>query len=288
MLALTLLGPTIINPTKYAASFTYVESRRPAILTYNSKIVDTASTLTGLPWYILGWKSESEVLEVPMFEGVVFKRGKGELPEKVELVVEADEKMQFYDVGLKVVARFGGLRWLMYHHRILSFLIFTTIFWTSSMTSTLLAWLILASYFPSSPPSPSKPPKKDKEELDPTSSTIKSEQEDTYDPSLTDALTEGFSDTSRTFPVLSRHQKPLHFSSGSRGDSDIQNLKQEDDLPTYSTIQPLGAEADDEDDDDFVGGFKDSGIGTSVDESGRGERGGVQKRRSLGGFGDRR
>ena len=45
-----------------------------------------------------------------MFEGVIFKRGKGEWPERVELVVEADEKMQFYEVGLKVVARFGGLR----------------------------------------------------------------------------------------------------------------------------------------------------------------------------------
>ncbi|KAL8957138.1 MAG: hypothetical protein Q9183_006140, partial [Haloplaca sp. 2 TL-2023] len=222
MLALTLLGPTITNPSTNAKSFTYVESRRSAILTYNSRMVDTASTLSGLPWYVLGWKTESEVLKVPMFEGVIFKRGKGELPERVELVVEADEKMQFYEVGVKVVARFGGLRWIMYHYRILSFLIFTAVFWTSSMTSTLLAWLLLASYYPS----PSQPPKK--EEQDPTSPLIKSEpEEDTNDPSLT----EGLSDTSRTFPTIGRYPKPLHFTAAGRSDANATDVKQEEDLP---------------------------------------------------------
>lgn len=85
-------------------------SRRPAILTYASLITDTACTLTGLPWYMLGWKTESEVLEVNMFEGVEFPRGSANVPQELKLLVEADEKMQFYEVGVRIVARFGGLR----------------------------------------------------------------------------------------------------------------------------------------------------------------------------------
>ena len=85
-------------------------SRRPAILTYASPIIDTASKLSSLPWFMLGWRKESEVLEVNMFEGVMFSKGWRNVPDKVQVIVEADEKMQFYEVGIKIVARFGGLR----------------------------------------------------------------------------------------------------------------------------------------------------------------------------------
>ena len=98
-----------ISPTNTSASV-LTRSRRPAILTYSSPIVDAAKTLTGLPWHIIGWKKESEVLEVSMFEGVEFARGWRNLPGFVKVVVEAEEKMQFYEVGVKIVARFGGLR----------------------------------------------------------------------------------------------------------------------------------------------------------------------------------
>lgn len=59
---------------------------------------------------MLGWKTESEVLEVAMFEGLEFSRGSGNVAQELELIVEADEKMQFYEVGIRIVARFGGLR----------------------------------------------------------------------------------------------------------------------------------------------------------------------------------
>lgn len=85
-------------------------SRRPAILTYTSPIVGAAKTLSGLPWHVMGWRKESEVLEVSMFEGVDFARGWRNVPGWVKVVVEADEKMQFYEVGVKIMARFGGLR----------------------------------------------------------------------------------------------------------------------------------------------------------------------------------
>ena len=45
-----------------------------------------------------------------MFEGVEFARGGRNVPGWVKVVVEAEEKMQFYEVGVKIVARFRGLR----------------------------------------------------------------------------------------------------------------------------------------------------------------------------------
>ena len=85
-------------------------SRRPAILTYVSPMVDLASTLSGLLWYILGWKKESEALEVSMFEGVEFGKGRRNIPQGVRVIIEADEKMQFYDLRVKIVAKLQGLR----------------------------------------------------------------------------------------------------------------------------------------------------------------------------------
>ena len=58
----------------------------------------------------MGWKKESEVLEVSMFEGVEFAKGWRNIPQEVKVVVDADKKMQFYEVGIKIAARFSGLR----------------------------------------------------------------------------------------------------------------------------------------------------------------------------------
>lgn len=85
-------------------------SRRPAILTYVSPMVDAANTLSGLLWFIIGWKKESEALEVSMFEGVEFGKGRKNIPQGVRVVVEADEKMQFYELRIKIIAKLGGLR----------------------------------------------------------------------------------------------------------------------------------------------------------------------------------
>ena len=116
MLDLALLAPSTgtLLPQSLASTnasdSVLALSRRPAILTYASHIVHTANTLTGLPWYVLGWRKESEVLEVSMFEGVMFAKGWRNVPDRVQVIVEGGEDMQFYEVGVKVVARFGGLR----------------------------------------------------------------------------------------------------------------------------------------------------------------------------------
>ena len=85
-------------------------SRRPAILTYTSPIVGVTSIISGLPWYVLGWKDESEILEVDMFEGVEFPKGRSKIPQSAALVIQAKEKMQFYEARIKITARLRGLR----------------------------------------------------------------------------------------------------------------------------------------------------------------------------------
>ena len=122
MIDLSLLSPTVpfsssaaLVPPSLSSLNTseavLVRSRRPAILTYASPLIDTAATLSGLPWYVMGWKKESEVLEISMLEGVEFSRGWRNIPNMVGVVVEADVNMQFYGVCLKIIARFRGLRW---------------------------------------------------------------------------------------------------------------------------------------------------------------------------------
>lgn len=260
-------------------------SRRPATLTYVSPLVDTASTLSGIPFYVLGWKTESEVLEVPMFESVEFSKGWMNVPRFLKIVVEADEKMQFYEVGVKIIARFGGLRWIIYNHRILSYLFFTSTFWACSVLSSLLAWFALGSFLPGD--NEEQPKKEGTEDSD---KAIKNEEEhdDQFDPFSTEDL----SDTSRSFPTLGR-QMPLHFSSR-RGnlmqgetEEEAKAKKKEDEVMASANIQPLGAEADDEDDEDDQGlrSWRDSGIGTSLEETDR-KINIARRRRSLFGSGN--
>ncbi|MCJ1281670.1 hypothetical protein MMC26_000992 [Xylographa opegraphella] len=306
MLDLALLSPSdsisapadLVSPALVSSNISgsvLALSRRPAILTYTSPIVDTASKLSSLPWYMLGWRKESEVLEINMFEGVVFSKGWRNIPDKVRLTVEADEKMQFYEVSFRIVARFGGLRWasstayphtrwistdrrfswILYNHRILSYLFFTTTFFTVSLTSTCLAYLFLSSYLSSVSPPITKSESGIHIKREPSAS-----ESEPFNPLSTSDL----SDASRTFPTIGR-QMPLHFSSRTntrKREEDDARVKQEeaDELERTTRVQPLVAEPDDEDEDDDAEffSFRDSGIGTSLDE---GDRRAVQRRRKA-------
>ena len=132
---------------------------------------------------------------------------------------------------------------------------------------------LLFSSSKSASPSSSRPQIKH----EPAGGTITPKTEQDADPDTP------FSETSRTFPTLSS-QPPLNYTSPTTPKSERHTPALED-IPLRED-----AEADDEEDDDFVldeplhkgvekeGGFTDSGIGTGV-ESGR-EALGVNRRRS--------
>lgn len=85
-------------------------SRRHASLTYVSPVVDLAYKLAILPWYVLGWKTDSELIEVDIFEGIEFPRGWRNVPDRLQIKVESAQRMQVYSAEVKIRARFKGLR----------------------------------------------------------------------------------------------------------------------------------------------------------------------------------
>ncbi|EHL03152.1 putative Seipin like protein [Glarea lozoyensis 74030] len=93
--------------------------RRPALIPYTSRLVSLSTRILGLPLYILGLRTETSTLEVELAENLVFNRKDG-VPAYAMLEVQAGQTLQVYDATMYVRARFGGLRWWMWNHRILS------------------------------------------------------------------------------------------------------------------------------------------------------------------------
>lgn len=255
-------------------------SRRPAILTYQSDIVSFSKQVVGLPWYLLGWRRESERLVVPMAEGIMFEKGHKNIPSKVYLDIQCRhaQDLQVYSMHLVLRARFSGLRWLMYNHRIISFVIFTSTFWAAEVIFALVAWFLLKSTL--NPADDQTGILKQESQSDKTK--IKSEE---LEDDVLDMDDLDLSDTPRNFPTYGR-QAPLRYNPKIKKDDYSEEV-----LPEEVRSHPDAAEADDEseesiDADGIFGNVRsDSGIGTSFSEG----RGGIttasQRRRSRGGKG---
>ncbi|RYP15142.1 hypothetical protein DL765_005881 [Monosporascus sp. GIB2] len=116
-------------------------SRRPAILPYRDPMVARTSRLLFLPYHIFSPRAETSKLVVPMGELVEFKQA---LPLSILLDVQAGQTLQVYSASITLVARLSGVRWAMYNHRVLSFVVCTTAFWLAEMLSMGTAWLLVA------------------------------------------------------------------------------------------------------------------------------------------------
>ncbi|PYI34069.1 adipose-regulatory protein [Aspergillus indologenus CBS 114.80] len=123
------------------------QSRRSAILTYASPLVDTANKLVLMPFYVLGWNREAEKLRVGMLENVQFPRGQRNVPSSLRLEIQSAEKMQIYRARVMFKATFTGLRWIMYNWKLTSFVIFGFMFWSVSMVTAGMVWALLAIVF---------------------------------------------------------------------------------------------------------------------------------------------
>ena len=236
-------------------------SRRTAILAYRSPLVEYLYRLSELHWYLLNWRDETEKLTISMFEGVEFARGWRNVPSMMKLEIQSTKRMQVYSVKAIFRARFRGLRWLMYNHRIISATTFIGGFWMTEMIFAGLAWAALSLFA-----QPSQEVKA--EELHEVAEHIKQEHDEEKDELE-------LSDTARTFPTSSR-QQPLRYESP--------RIKQEED--EEAVVLPEAAskatEADDEDEDEDLDVFRDSGLGTSL-ESSASRRDSVRRRRGRTG-----
>jgi seipin len=243
-------------------------SRRPAILTYTSRLVSLSERIFSLPLYIFGLRRESEILNIPMAESATFPKGWKTVPGFVMLELQAGQEVQVYDIRIHFAARFEGLRWMMYNHRIISFITFTSAFWFSEVLFAALGWVAVRSIFS---PKEEATSKKEIKGEDTDVSTIKNKEEEATEdePDL--------SDTPRTFPTYGR-QPPLRY------EPKVKDEDSEEYILDETAIQPLAAEADDEDEEEPYtgarGGRTDSGLGTSFSEGG--ERSGLARRRSKG------
>ncbi|KAI9673125.1 MAG: hypothetical protein M1817_002987 [Caeruleum heppii] len=295
MLDLALLSPasTTTAALPPAESDVLLRSRRPAILTYTSPLVDSVNRAAALPWLVSGWRRESEKVDVRMMEGVEFARGWRNVPRKLRLEIQSAEKMAVYHARIRFIARLTGMRWIMYNHRILSLILFTTLFYLTSLLWAALAWLAFSLYTSSSPsstrpsstikPDPDAPTASDTTTAAPSSTPfIKSEPSDLDTEDDLD-----LSDTQRSFPTFSR-QPPLRYTGPSSSSSLRRQIDPsvEAEIARTTGIQPLGGEEGEVVQGSRGGGARraDSGIGTSLEEGGS-SAGGVQRRRSGKGRG---
>lgn len=214
-----------------------------------------------------------------MAESTEFSSGWKNVPNFALLELQAGQEVQVYDVRVHFVARFGGMRWLMYNHRVLSFIAFTTLFWLSEVLFAAFGWLVLRTVFSNSTTKGVKRKKikqeGEEQETDTTTTGVKKEEE-TDEPEL--------SDTPRTFPTYGR-QQPLRFVPKVKQEDEQTGTGSEDYVLDETQIQPLVADEEDNGDyDDFeTGGFRDSGVGTSYSDAGVAGGRGVNRRKSRGG-----
>lgn len=237
-------------------------SRRPAHLSYRSPVIELVRRFTQLHWYILGLREETDKLRVSLFESVEFARGWRNLPATMDVEIQSHHRLQIYSATATFRARFRGLRWLMYNHRVLSAISCITVFWMTEMLFAGIVWAVLALFV-----------------LPPGDGEVKSEKTGEASAQIKDEP-EGdqkavLSDTERTFPTLST-QAPLRYEN-STSSGIKQEIKEEEDHARIPEAVGKAAEADDEDEDADT--FLDSGLGTSMESSGAGRRDSMRRRR---------
>ncbi|KAI6798204.1 hypothetical protein KC332_g15939 [Hortaea werneckii] len=281
-------NPSASASPRHAKTKPLATSRRPAILPYRSWPVETLYKLTELHWYLLNFRSESETLHVPMFEDISFpassrRRAGGKewasLPDTLRVEVQSSHRLQIYSARAVFRARFAGIRWFMFSHRLLAAGVFIVGFWVTEMVFAGVVWAAVAvSVYPR------LSGERIGEEVgmkrvDGVSGPgdHEEEEEEEHDGKVPARL---LSDTERTFPTLGG-KKPLRYSSP-RIKREEEDGETEVLLPADGTAAPLLA--DDEEDEDEEDGvdmesFVDSGFGTSLESAADARRESIRRRR---------
>ncbi|QGI65942.1 hypothetical protein CEK26_009892 [Fusarium fujikuroi] len=197
-------------------------SRRPALFPY----VDPTNSIV-----------------IPLAERVLFSKA-SDLPRSAYVEVEAGQTIQIYHAYLQLTAQLRGLRWMMVHYRISTFIALTLVFWAFEVIFMGVAWG-LWSMTSGSPPG----------DADDKTRRLEAEGYEYEDEDT---------DRAETFPTYGR-QQPLKYEPDIKPEADPEQ--------PLSEIPRAGADADDEDegsfdDDDDDVQHKDSGIGTSYSEEG--------------------
>ncbi|KAK3504031.1 putative adipose-regulatory protein-domain-containing protein [Neurospora crassa] len=261
-------------------------STRAAVIPYIDPLVAQAKRVMFLGYHVLFPEhAEMVTLQVPLAEKVQFPRRSGRAAARLGLVgdgsptsllveVQAGQKLQVYDAKVTMTAKLGGLRWFMYHHRIISFVVGTWAVWVGEMVSLVVAWVI-GGYMLSRMLEGGSGAV-DKGEEGKLGRDVKGKRKarlhegsgtgDGYDPEHETSESSSMSDTERTFP--SRFgAPPLKYEPW---------IKQEQAEEEKEKSAAVTKEEEDEEDDDLYDlpvhlpsvreaghEFRDSGIGSS-------------------------
>lgn len=265
-------------------------SRRPAMLQYKSRSLGLLNKAFNLPWHVLGFRDlDTDKVKIRMWDKAIFKRGLGSVPKGLRLEIAASgattglghlaagSDVQIYKASVTLSARFHGLRYLVYNHRIVSFVVFSTAFYIVSIISMGLmwAWIGPSLMSPASTDLVKQEPQSVKKDSAPK--MIKTEHED--DESGEGLKLEDVSDSPVQFPSA-RGWPPLRYEG-----------RPEEPGPSAAQEREIGEgeKADDEEEDDdeeyaravarTTGRFEgDSGIGTMSESQRDGQHGLVRRR----------
>lgn len=219
-------------------------SRRSALVPYVDPLVSLASRLFFLLYHVVFPASHTLTLNVPLAERVFFGKG-ARIPSSAYIEIEAGQTIQTYSATLVLTAQLRGLRWLMFHYRLPTYLAFTFLFWVCEIVFMGGAWVFWSS-------TTEAPPAGGKGVHGESPAAIKGQGE----------LENEEEDRPHTFPTYGR-QPPLKHEPEVKQEAGRGQL--------LSEIPFGGGEADDEDEGDNDGiddRLRDSGLGTSYSEDG--------------------
>ena len=103
-------------------------SRRPALVPYADPLVSLTSRILFIGYHLLSSNSQRHTMTVKLAERVSFAKDSLK-PAAAYIEVEAGQDIQIYNTQLTLTAQLRGLRYLMVHYRLLTYIVFTLLFW---------------------------------------------------------------------------------------------------------------------------------------------------------------
>ncbi|OAA79345.1 SH3 domain protein [Akanthomyces lecanii RCEF 1005] len=120
-------------------------SRRPALVPYADPLVSLTSRILFIGYHLLSSNSQRHTMTVKLAERVSFAKDSLK-PAAAYIEVEAGQDIQIYNTQLTLTAQLRGLRYLMVHYRLLTYIVFTLLFWFFEVLFMSAAWSAWSSY----------------------------------------------------------------------------------------------------------------------------------------------
>lgn len=131
--------------TGFGVNKVLFSSRRPALVPYMDPMVSFTSRVLFMAYHLLSSNSQRHTMTVKLAERVSFDRDSLK-PAAAYVEVEAGQDIQIYSTQLTLTAQLRGLRWLMVNYRLLSYVVFTLLFWFFEVLFMSAAWSVWSSF----------------------------------------------------------------------------------------------------------------------------------------------